>query len=93
MRRFSSFNHYTTVPSNFPIPAVKAIANAPQNVTRDCALDVFNKTTYAERMEAVKKATGWSSDEEFPWLETDEMEMLFLEQILLSELQIGSTPR
>ena len=33
--------HQMTVPNNFPIPAVRAIASAPQNVTRAVARIMF----------------------------------------------------
>ena len=38
---FRGPNLQTTVPNNFPIPAVRAIANAPQNVTRAVARRTF----------------------------------------------------
>src|ERR1017187_7864635 len=40
-------NLQTTVPNNLPIPAVRAIANAPQNVTRTVARRIFAPPTFA----------------------------------------------
>ena len=40
-------NFQTTVPNNFPIPAVRAIANAPQNVTRAVARRTFAPPAFA----------------------------------------------
>ena len=40
-------NHQTTVPNNFPIPAVRAIANAPQKVTRAVARRMFAPPAFA----------------------------------------------
>jgi hypothetical protein len=38
---------HTTVPKTFPIPAVRAIANAPQNVTRAVARRMFAPPAFA----------------------------------------------
>src|ERR1017187_106422 len=38
---------HTTVPTNFPIPAVRAIANAPQNVTRTVARKILAPPAFA----------------------------------------------
>src|SRR5664279_2255027 len=38
---------HTTVPTNFPIPAVRAIANAPQNVTRTVARKILAPPVFA----------------------------------------------
>jgi hypothetical protein len=38
---------HTTVPTNFPIPAVSAIANAPQNVTRTVARRILAPPAFA----------------------------------------------
>jgi hypothetical protein len=37
----------TTVPNNFPMPAVRAIASAPQNVTRAVARRIFAPPAFA----------------------------------------------